>query len=126
MTDDLATVATTRTEFEAHALVAVLEDAGIDAVAFGAVRQSLPLDTKFTGVPVQVRRRDLERAHAALAERRETSRDLDWDGVDVGPGPAAEPAGPRRMPALAIAGFVAAVVLAATILLALVVMLLGW
>ena len=82
--DELVTLTTRPTEFEANVLVAVLEEAGIEAFAFGAMRAALPLSERLTSVPVQVRRRDLEQAKAALAQNVADSVDLDWDEVDVG------------------------------------------
>jgi hypothetical protein len=81
---ELVVVASAKTEFEAHAITAILEDAGIEASAFGLVRQALPLDTKFTHVPVQVRAEDAERARQVLKQNVSDSVDLDWDEIDVG------------------------------------------
>jgi hypothetical protein len=63
---------------------AVLEDAGIDAFAFGAAQMAFPYNGPLNGVPVQVRQADLERAKAALSQNVADSVDLDWDEVDVG------------------------------------------
>ena len=41
--DELTTLITTRHAFEAHVIVAVLQEAGIDARAFDAIQTSLPL-----------------------------------------------------------------------------------
>ncbi len=82
--DELATLITTRHAFEAHVIVAVLQDAGIHARAFDAIQSSLPLGTSFTRVPVQVRRVDLAKAKEALKSNISDSVDLDWDQVDVG------------------------------------------
>ena len=82
--DDLQTVTTAKSECEAHAIIAVLAEAGIEAFAFGYVTQALPLDMKFTNVPVQVRAGDYERAKAELRQNVSDSVDLDWDDIDVG------------------------------------------
>ena len=84
--DDLVTLVTKSTEFEAHAKVAVLQDAGIQAFAFGNVHAAYPLtlSAPLAGVPVQVRRADLERARLVLEQNRSDSVDLDWDEIDVG------------------------------------------
>jgi len=82
--DDLVTLVAKPSEFEAHALVAVLREAGIEAFAFGAMRAALPFSERLTPVPVQVRQVDLERAQAALKQNVADSMDLDWDDVDVG------------------------------------------
>jgi hypothetical protein len=83
--DDLVTLVVKPTEFEAKTLVAVLEEEGIKAVAFGAASAVMPLGIRITPVPVQVRRADLDRAKAALQMNIADSVDLDWDEVDVGP-----------------------------------------
>lgn len=84
--NDLVTLVTKPTEFEAHALVAVLRDAGITAFAFGNVHAAYPLTSNMplAGVPVQVRRVDLDEANAVVAQNRSDSVDLDWNEVDVG------------------------------------------
>ncbi len=82
--DELATLITTHHGFEAHVIVAVLQEAGIDARAFDAIQTSLPLGSSFTRVPVQVRRGDLARAKEALQSNISDSIDLDWEQVDVG------------------------------------------
>ena len=81
---ELQTVVTAKSEFEAHAVIAVLKEAGIEAHAFGYVKQALPLDMKFTSVPVQVRATDLRRAKMELKQNISDSVDLDWDEIDVG------------------------------------------
>jgi hypothetical protein len=82
--DDLVTLVSKPTEFEAHALVVVLEEAGINAFAFGMPQSLAPLGGPVTAVPVQVRRADLERAQRAMEKNIADSVDLDWDSVDVG------------------------------------------
>lgn len=116
--DDLVTLTTRPTEFEAHTLVAVLEEAGIDAYAFGAMHALLPLSERIVAVPIQVRRRDLERAQAALAQNVADSVDLDWDEVDVGEREDQLPLTTRtRMPLIPSIGFVIAVILILLMLL---------
>jgi hypothetical protein len=82
--DDLVTVVTCATEFEAATKVAVLQDAGIESFAFGAAHAALPLQARFLQVPVQVRAADLERAQAILDDNRRDAPSIDWDRVDVG------------------------------------------
>ncbi len=108
--DALATLRTVGSEFEAHTLVAVLREEGIEAHAFGAMHASLPLGQRRFGVPVQVRRADLERARAALEKNTSDSVDLDWDEVDVGEREDHLPLTPvNRMPLLARIGFAVAI-----------------
>ncbi len=82
--DDLVTLTTTETDFQAGILVAVLDNAGIKAFSFGAVSAMEPLGKRLTPVVVQVRQADVDRARAALAQNVADSVDLDWDQVDVG------------------------------------------
>ncbi len=82
--DELATLITTGQAFEAHVIVAVLQEAGIYARAFDAIQSSLPLGGSFMRVPVQVRRVDLAKAKEALKNNVSDSVDLDWEQVDVG------------------------------------------
>lgn len=108
--DALATLRTVGSEFEAHTLVAVLREEGIEAHVFAAMHASLPLGQRYFGVPVQVRRADLERARAALEKNATDSVDLDWDEVDVGEREDQLPLTPvNRMPLLARIGFALAV-----------------
>ncbi len=119
--DDLVTVVTCASEFEAATKAAVLEEAGIEAFTFGAVHASLPLPTKFLQVPVQVRAAALDRAKAALAENKVESASVDWDSVDVGEREDTLPLRkPRRMPLPARIGFVLAMIVLATMLLGIV------
>lgn len=84
--DSLVTLLTADSQFAAHTIVAVLEDAGIEAVAFDATAAGLGLgiSSGMIGVPVQVRRADLERARIALDQNASDSIDVDWNAVDVG------------------------------------------
>ncbi len=108
--DALETLRTVGSEFEAHTLVAVLREEGIEAHAFAAMHASLPLGQRHFGVPVQVRRADLERARTALEKNATDSVDLDWDEVDVGEREDHLPLTPvNRMPLLARIGFAVAV-----------------
>jgi hypothetical protein len=84
--DELEPVAFAPTEFEARTKAAVLEDEGIRAFVFGAERAwtgGLGLRPAKPGVPVLVRRRDLDRAGTIL-ESRLADAELDWNQVDVG------------------------------------------
>lgn len=82
--DRLVTLKEAESEFAAGLIVATLKEAGIEAVAFGAIRLAYPFDARGGQIPVQVRARDEEAAREALAKRAEDSVDIDWDEVDVG------------------------------------------
>lgn len=94
----LETLLVATSEFAAHAIVIVLEDAGIEAKAFGTIQGGLgfPLGhhAKSWGTPVQVRSSDLEEARRVLHQAKQDSVDIDWDKVDLGtfegntPGPS--------------------------------------
>jgi hypothetical protein len=112
--DDLVTVVSCMTEFEAASKVAVLEDAGIEAWTFGAHHSALPLSQRFLGVPVQVRAADLNRARTALDENLTDSPSIDWDSVDIGEREDSLPLNPPgRMPLPARIGFVLAMIILA-------------
>ena len=109
--DDLVTLTTVETQFQAGIIVAVLEDAGIKAFSFGALNALYPISQRITPVIVQVRQGDLETARAALKQNIADSVDIDWDEVDVGEledAAASKPRDHRRMPFMSRLGFVAA------------------
>jgi hypothetical protein len=115
--DDLVTVLTCASEFEAETKIIVLKEAGIEAFSFGAVHGALPLSLKALQVPVQVRAGDADRARAVLAENKIESAGVDWDSVDVGEREDDLPLRkPGRMPLLARIGFVLAMIVLATML----------
>lgn len=83
--DTLVTIRSTRTEFEASTVAAVLEDSGIRARVFATTANWVGWEGGIgNNVRVQVRRGDVERAEAVLKKNRQDSVDLDWDQVDVG------------------------------------------
>jgi hypothetical protein len=117
--DDLVTVTSAATEFEAGAIVAVLEEAGIRAFAFGAVQATNPFNANASGVPVQVRQGDFDAAQAALTRNVQDSIDLDWDEVDVGSGELVPEFHhkPGQMPVIAKVSFAIAVALLLIVIL---------
>jgi hypothetical protein len=122
--DDLVTIKQARNEFEASIIVASLKDEGIEAFSFGMFRNILPVDSRFTGVPVQVRRSDLERAKQVLEQRADASADLDWDEIDVGEREDRLPLRePGRMPWPARIALVVAIIITLTFFAGFVVML---
>lgn len=93
--DQLVTLTTAPTDFAARVAAAVLQDAGIEAFVFGSAGTAVGLTVSaqpsigrdgepIWGVPVQVRRQDLEQARATLLANRADSVDIDWDQVDLG------------------------------------------
>ncbi len=119
--NQLVTVTCATSEFTAHILVAILEEAGVDARTFGSTGTTLGISglsqSPRWGVPVQVRRGDLEQARAALQANRRDSIDIDWDMVDVGTSGATS-AGPHHPPVLPRVGWVIAAALVLVGLLA--------
>jgi len=81
--DHLVTVRVCDSAFEAHALAAVLHDAEIEAWVFDTVT-CVAMTGMTSGVPLQVRARDIDRAKSTLEQRIADSVDIDWDEVDVG------------------------------------------
>jgi hypothetical protein len=124
--DDLVTLMTAETQFQAGIIVAVLEEAGVKAFAFGALNALYPISQRVTPVVVQVRQADLERAREALKQNVADSVDIDWDEVDVGEPEESVADGPRqtgRLPFVPRLGFFAAL---AAILLMFLLALLMW
>lgn len=75
----LVDLTTARTEFEAEVIRHALESRGIPAHAFTLAGGVLQWQVAAAQpMRVQVMRKDLERAHAALAEARQESVDFDW------------------------------------------------
>jgi len=124
--NQLVTITTATSEFVAQILVAILDDAGIDAFTFGSTGTALGVTGQSTnprwGVPLQVRRRDVDAAKAALQANRRDSVDIDWDMVDVGT--PAEEGSPHNTPPMAarVAWLIAAVVMVLGLFLAIVVL----
>ena len=86
--DQLVTITTATSEFTAHILISILEDAGVQAFTFGSTGTTLGVAGQSTnprwGAPVQVRRADLDTAREILLANRRDSIDIDWNQVDVG------------------------------------------
>jgi len=124
--EGLVTVHEAAGEFEARTVVAVLEDAGIEAFVFPLA--NIPIPDPFRPgplgrVPVQVAASDAERARAAIAAARDDAGRIDWDEVDVGePTPEVE-AALGRWPAPGRFRFLALSVVAIAVVLALVAIL---
>ena len=80
--DQLTTITTATSEFGAQLLVAILDDAGIEAFAFGSTGTTLGVTGQSTnprwGVPIQVRRKDVEAAKTTLLANKRDSVDINW------------------------------------------------
>ncbi|MBM4112243.1 MAG: hypothetical protein FJ253_02540 [Phycisphaerae bacterium] len=78
-----------RDEFEARTIVAVLEDAGLEARIFVLGNLGLPhsLTPGSTGIPVHVRRSKIAQARRALDASREVGASVDWESIDMGDEP---------------------------------------
>ena len=87
-----------RTEFEAAAMAESLKAEGIPAEVFATSGATLQWNVAWTDpIKLMVRRKDVERARAALKRVRSDSVDIDWADVDVGsPEPGSVPA-PARL-----------------------------
>lgn len=81
--DQIEALTSTPDESRAAMVIAALKDRGIDAVAEGGLTSGFRAET-YGEVKVMVRREDMDRARAALAEYKDAVRDIDWDNVDVG------------------------------------------
>jgi hypothetical protein len=111
--DELATLLTAVTAFEAHTIVSVLKEAGVEAVAYDDGAATLGFVAGVAGVPVQVRAHELERAKAVLKANVADSVDIDWDEVELGEREDALPLGtPGHMPIPARFAFACAVLAA--------------
>lgn len=85
--DPLVHAVLAESEFAAQTKAALLQDEGIDAYVFAGAQSwtgGLPLGLSTDGVPVWVRKSNLEQAKNILTQRIADSVDLDWDEVDVG------------------------------------------
>lgn len=85
--DTLIPVADAPGPAAAHAMAAVLRDAGLQAFVFDTARTTLQWEAPGVIAPYQVhvRRADAERAAELLRHNRDESVDIDWSEVDVGP-----------------------------------------
>jgi hypothetical protein len=125
--DRLETLLVATSEFAANAIVVVLEDAGIEARAFGTIQGGLgfPLGhhTFGWGTPVQVRASDLERAQNALDQARRDSVDIDWDSVELGEPEGSPPPMTTGMPIPARLAFSVTAIMVLVLLVVAVLML---
>ncbi len=86
--EELVTLLSAATAFEANVIAASLNDAGIEAKALTAeadLDSPLSLARQKPVAPVLVRRRDLERARTHLAETQDGAAAIDWSQADDTP-----------------------------------------
>jgi hypothetical protein len=110
--DDLTTLLRVHTPFEAHTLAAVLKDAGIEVFVFDSAYAGFgtSLAPGKGDVPIQVRRREVERARRVLSENVSDSVDIDWNEIDLGRREDSLPLrSPGRMPPAARIAFAAVI-----------------
>jgi len=86
MSKDLVTLFCPPTEFEANVLAIVLKDNGIDAFVFATptIGVGVGLNAGRLGVPLQVKREDLEMARRILLDNKQHSIDIDWGEPEIG------------------------------------------
>ena len=84
MSEDLVTLITPPTEFEANILAIVLRENGIEANVFAipTIGIGIPLSGGLPGVPLQVKSSDVEKARKILLENKRDSIDIDWDELE--------------------------------------------
>ncbi|MDG1137798.1 MAG: hypothetical protein P8N28_05990 [Phycisphaerales bacterium] len=85
MSKDLVTLVSPSTEFEANLLAIVLRDHGIDAFVFATstIGIGVNLSGGTVGVPLQVRREDIDMARQVLLDNKRHSIDIDWDELEL-------------------------------------------
>ena len=85
MSKDLVTLICPPTEFEANILAIVLRDHGIEAFVFAtpAIGVGVELSSGWRGVPLQVKKEDVEIAKQVLLDNKRHSIDIDWDELQI-------------------------------------------
>jgi hypothetical protein len=85
MSKDLVTLICPPTEFEANILAIVLRDHGIEAFVFAtpAIGVGVELSSGWRGVPLQVKKEEVEIARQVLLDNRRHSIDIDWDELQI-------------------------------------------
>ena len=85
MSKDLVTLICPPTEFEANILTIVLRDHGIEAFVFAtpAIGVGVELSSGWRGVPLQVKKEEVEIARQVLLDNRRHSIDIDWDELQI-------------------------------------------
>ncbi len=123
--DQLVTITTATSEFTAHILIAILDDAGSNAMSCGSTGTALGVTGQVAnarwGVPVQVRRGDADAAKSVLLANRRDSIDIDWDMVDVGQPGSSIPTMPHPPIAARVGWLVAATLVVLGLVLGLII-----
>jgi hypothetical protein len=85
MSKDLVTLICPPTEFEANILAIVLREHGIEAFVFAtpAIGVGVELSSGWRGVPLQVKKEEVEIARQVLLDNRRHSIDIDWDELQI-------------------------------------------
>jgi len=85
MSKDLVTLICPPTEFEANILAIVLRDNGIEAFVFAtpAIGVGIGLSEGWRGIPLQVKKEDVEMARHVLLDNKRHSIDIDWDELQL-------------------------------------------
>ncbi len=85
MSQDLVTLMTVPSEFEANLLAIVLKDNGIEAFVFASSASGIgvPFSGGTIGIPLQVREDDIDKATQILAANKQDSIDIDWDELEL-------------------------------------------
>ena len=81
--DDLVVLLQTPSAFQANALVALLEDSEINALAMEETLMGA-LNPSTAKTVVLVREADLTKAQFTIDHARRTARDINWEEVDIG------------------------------------------
>ena len=110
MSKDLVTLLCPPTEFEANILAIVLKDNGIEAFVFATptIGVGVGLTAGRLGVPLQVKKEDVEIARQILLDNKRHSIDIDWDELEA-VGSDSPPFQPKTMPITARIAFFCAV-----------------
>ncbi|HJN71889.1 MAG TPA: DUF2007 domain-containing protein [Phycisphaerales bacterium] len=85
MSQDLVTLLTVPSEFEANLLAIVLRDNDIEAFVFASSASGIgvPFSGGTLGIPLQVSSEDVEKAKEVLAENKRDSIDIDWNELQL-------------------------------------------
>jgi len=84
MSNDLVTILVLHREFEANILAIVLRDHGIDAFVFANPGFTDTYMSPMSGVPLQVKRCDVEFARKVLRENEERKTDIELEDFESG------------------------------------------